>query len=85
MGTETRSCPIAASLRIEITLDEKMVLNGIPLNHRVELMVELLLGSQLIVLRWCVDSHYSHEPTCVFKFHVENPFINQSDLPVAVT
>ena len=79
MRTKTRFvlCPIAAS---EIAKEDKKIPSGTYPNHRVKLKVELFLVSRSMVLMWCLDSHYSHKPTGVFKPDMGNNFINQSDL-----
>ena len=77
--------PYRCSFRIEFAQDDKNIPNGTSPIHRVNLMVELLLVSQLVVLGWCVGSHYSHEPTSVLNPDVKSPFINRSDLPDTLT
>ena len=54
VGTEARfvSCPVAASLRVEIAQNDKNIPGGTPPNNRVEFMVEIFLVSQYITFQF---------------------------------
>ena len=73
--TETRfvSCPISASLHVRNHPGRQQHLQQDIFQPPSRAYgIGLLHVSQLMVLGQCVDSHYDHELTCLFKPGVEN-------------